>query len=197
VSHADAARSAGSAPVRRGAALAGLVAVCAVAAGTLRATGLRVNLSPSLPIGIYLAEPLTSATELRDGWLVTVCLPTETARWGRSRGYLVRGSCADGAEPVGKPVFAVFGDTVLVTERGLGRGGGEITANSRPLSRDATARVLPHVARGRYVVRPGEVWLLSTYAASSWDSRYYGPVPAERAVGRLRPLWVVGSDAAK
>jgi type IV secretory pathway protease TraF len=46
------------------------------------------------------------------------------------------------------------------------------------------------VPDGRYVIPPGEVWLVSTFSPRSWDSRYFGPVPASAIVSALTPLWV-------
>lgn len=152
---------------------------------------LRINLSPSVPIGLYVAErAVSSASKHVDrGWLVEVCLPEEVARWGHARGYLTRGSCADGLAPVGKAVFAVAGDTVSVSAAGLGIGQ-VVAPNTRALTHDFRGRPLAPVGEGRHVVAPGEVWLVSTYSAASWDSRYYGPVSVTRVIARLRPVWV-------
>jgi hypothetical protein len=51
------------------------------------------------------------------------------------------------------------------------------------------------------VLRPGQVWLWSPFAARSFDSRYFGPTPASGLVSQLRPVltainwlpWVAGS----
>jgi conjugative transfer signal peptidase TraF len=175
--------------------------VAAVAVGgllvatALGPAGVRLNLSPSMPVGIYLARPMTTlpASAVRRGALVAVCLPSAVGQWGRARGYLMRGSCADGVAPVGKPVFAVEGDTVVVGPAGLALGR-TVAPNSRPLARDAAGRPLSHVPDGRLPVAHGEIWLVSTHTSRSWDSRYYGPVPVARVVAVLRPLLVIEKD---
>jgi conjugative transfer signal peptidase TraF len=170
------------------------VAACGVLLGvTLRAAGVRVNLSPSAPLGVFLASPLPSGhgAELHRGMLVAVCLPHAMAQVGRARGYLMRGSCADGTAPVGKTILALSGDTVVVSGEGVAVGSGRPLCRTRPLGRDAAARPIPRIPDGRYAVAAGEIWLISTYTVRSWDSRYFGPVPAAGVVATLRPLWTI------
>lgn len=170
------------------------IAIGAVTVLALRSAGMRINLSPSVPVGIYLAERIRSDRLVHRGSLVAVCLPADVAEWGRARGYLHRGSCADGTAPVGKPVFAVAGDTVTVRATGL-RLNRDAIARTQPLRTDDHARPLPRVPDGRYVVHTGDVWLVSTYSTRSWDSRYFGAVPATAIVSLLRPIWVAGGRA--
>lgn len=109
----------------------------------LRAGGIRVNLSPSIPVGIYLARVVSHPMgTLPRGTLVSACLPHQTAAWGEARGYLMRGSCADGTAPVGKPIFAFAGDTVTVGPNGLARNS-ELVPSTAPLRRDRHGRPLP------------------------------------------------------
>lgn len=160
------------------------------AAGLLRRAGIWINLSPSMPVGLYRSRALAgSGTGLRRGVIVAACLPEQVVAWGRARGYVPRGRCPDGAAPVGKPIFAVAGDTVTATESGLGRDRG-LVPDTRSLARDRAGRSLPRLAPGSYPVEPGQLWLVSTYVAASWDSRYYGPVPSARVIAILQPLWI-------
>jgi len=41
---------------------------------------------------------------------------------------------------------------------------------------------------GEYVVEPGSLWLLSGYSVSSFDSRYFGPVPVSHVRAKAVPL---------
>jgi conjugative transfer signal peptidase TraF len=150
---------------------------------------LRLNLSSSVPLGWYVARGVQTGSPLQRGTLVTACLPESVAAWGRSRGYLHRGSCPDGTAPVGKPIFAIDGDTVTVRSDGLELDGAPMPC-TRPLRQDSEGRPLTRVPDGRYVVHPGEVWLVSTFSPRSWDSRYFGPVPASAIVSALSPVWV-------
>jgi conjugative transfer signal peptidase TraF len=150
---------------------------------------LRLNLSSSIPPGWYLARGIGAGRPVRRGALVAACLPIVVAGWGRARGYLHRGRCPGGTAPVGKPVFAIGGDTITVGPFGL-----ELNSNpalrTKALRQDSDGRPLPRVPDGRYVVQPGEVWLVSTYSPRSWDSRYYGPVPVSAIISALRPVWI-------
>lgn len=150
---------------------------------------LRLNLSSSVPSGLYLAHDIGGDEPLHRGTLVAVCLPTAIALWGRARGYLHRGSCSDGTAPVGKPIFAIAGDTVTVSPRGLGVRGNAVP-HTAALARDSNGRLLLRVPDGQYAVLPGQVWLVSAYSARSWDSRYFGPVPVSGVVSALSPLWM-------
>src|SRR5258708_39776671 len=77
-----------------------------------RLAGLRLNLTGSLPVGLYVAA---RAAPVR-GALVLVCLPSEVAAFARARGYVPRGgACPGGIVPIGKPIVAMPGDTVTVT----------------------------------------------------------------------------------
>jgi conjugative transfer signal peptidase TraF len=168
---------------------AGLACLC-----VLYMAPLRLNLSSSMPVGWYLARDIASGQSVRRGTLVTVCLPAEIASWGRARGYLHRGSCTDGTAPVGKSIFAVAGDTVTVRSSGLSLNG-KPTPGTTALPQDSEGRPLGRVPNGRYAVRPGEVWLISTYSPRSWDSRYIGPVPTSAMVSALQPLWIFAAQA--
>src|SRR3989454_9703645 len=160
--------------------------VALLAAGRL--AGLRLNLTGSLPVGLYVAA---GAAPVR-GALVLVCLPLEVAAFARARGYVPRGgACPGGVVPIGKPVLASAGDTVTVTSTGLLVNRAPVP-NSQALAMDRKGRPLPQLPTGRYVVRPGTVWILSSYSPFSFDSRYFGPVRAGQVLTSVRPLWTVG-----
>jgi conjugative transfer signal peptidase TraF len=161
-----------------------LTAATFAAVAILRALGVWVNLSPSLPLGVYIARVVEhSATPGRNA-VVLACLPRALAEFGRARGYLPRGGCADGSAPVGKRVFAVAGDTVTVTSLGITRDS-VAAANTRALRADSKGRPIVRVPNGRYPVPAGALWLVSSHSSLSWDSRYYGPVPAAAVIGTL------------
>jgi conjugative transfer signal peptidase TraF len=152
--------------------------------------GLRLNLTGSLPVGLYLES---RASPVR-GAIVLACLPPEVAAFARERGYVPRGgNCPDGALPVGKVVLAIAGDTVAVTPTGLLVNGAPVP-NSQPLEADRKGRPLPRLLMGTYVVSPGELWVLSSYSRLSFDSRYFGAIQASQVRARLRRLWTAGSD---
>src|SRR2546427_8693759 len=162
--------------------------VVLLAAGWI--AGLRLNLTGSLPVGLYLAAGAAPAR----GALVLVCLPPEVAAFARARGYVPRGgACPGGLVPVGKPVLAIGGDTVTVTSSGLLLNGMPVP-NSQALATDRKGRPLPQLPTGRHVVRPGSVWILSSYSRFSFDSRYFGAVETAQVRARLQRLWTTRLD---
>jgi conjugative transfer signal peptidase TraF len=167
--------------------LVGLIGV-GLAAGSLRAFGLRFNLTASLPLGIYRV----SSEPPSRGSIVQVCLDSATADFAQARGYLGPGACKSGVRPLGKIVLAVEGDVVTFEQDRI-RVNGEGVANSETASKDSRGRALPHYAWGEHRMGPGELWLFSPYHRKAFDSRYFGPVRVSQAVSVIEPLWTQGS----
>lgn len=162
------------------------VAVLVVAVGAL--LGVRVNTTPSLPRGLYVASALGEHPVAR-GDLVAACPDTAAVR--RLGRYWTNGRCPggagrpDGIRPLAKPVAGLPGDTVRVDSLGVWVGGKLLPA-SAPLSHDRAGRPVGP-ALGVHVLGPGEYWLHSGRVPTSIDSRYAGPV--RLVLERLRPLW--------
>ena len=89
-----------------------------------------------------------------------------------------------------KPVAAAEGDVVTVAGSGVSVNG-ELVQGTAQLSRDSAGRPMQPFQAGTYQVGAGEVWLLSGHDPRSFDSRYFGPVPAVQVQGVARPLWVL------
>jgi len=145
------------------------------------ALGLRVNISCSLPMGLYAVthDPRCA--------LIEFCPEGVYAEESKLRGYRSPGSCPDGAAPLIKPIAARTGDLVEVCARGL-TVNGKLLPNSAPLLSDRKGRRLTPWRSGRYRVSPAEVWVVSTYSYGSYDSRYFGPIRIASIRDRLRPL---------
>ena len=156
------------------------LAICLGIAGRL---GIRVNLTGSIPVGIY--HVVSDPSALRHGDIVLVCLPDSIAHLAHTRGYVPGGgTCAEMTAPVGKLVMALPGDTVVVAPVGLSVNGRSV-ARSKPLDHDRNGRLLPRVPLGRIVVTRDSLWLIGQ-SSHSFDSRYIGPVPAANVVARVR-----------
>jgi conjugative transfer signal peptidase TraF len=141
--------------------------------------GLRINVSPSLPVGLYISTD--------SGSLVEFCPAEPFASVALARGYRTLGACADGGAPLLKPVIATTGDAVNTSSSGLDVNNIRIP-NSAPLAADSEGRPLTHWPFGRYTVSVGTVWVASSYNGRSFDSRYFGPVPVTAIRGRVKTL---------
>lgn len=156
--------------------LAGVVAcVAIVLAGA--AAGYRVNMTASEPLGLWRMQPLTRPVAVGD--LVFICPPeAEIFSQARTRGYLRRGLCPTGDAPLIKMVIATEGQRVEI--------GADVRIDG--LSIPATT-VVPADGKGRKLdadvggtVPAGSVFLYSPFVAS-WDSRYFGSIPASGVLG--------------
>jgi conjugative transfer signal peptidase TraF len=143
--------------------------------------GVRINTSPSLPLGLYVR------TRDRESPLVEFCPAEPFARLAIVRGYRSAGSCRDGGAPLLKPVIAKAGDVVEVAPSGISVNG-TVVPNTAPMTADASGRPLSPWPPGRYLVQSGTVWAASSFNPRSFDSRYFGPVPTNAIRDHLRPL---------
>jgi conjugative transfer signal peptidase TraF len=158
-----------------------VLSMAAVAAILLLLTavtgGYRINLTPSEPLGLWRIIPLDRPAAIDD--LLFVC-PPETAEIleARARGYLRSGSCPGGVAPLIKTAIAVAGQHVEigVSVNVDGRG----VPSSGLARRDGKGRPLIPFPSG--IVPPGYVLLHSAFRGS-YDSRYFGPVPASGVLG--------------
>jgi conjugative transfer signal peptidase TraF len=142
----------------------------------------RLNVSPSAPIGLY--RPVDSPLERNR--LVVACVPPGVAALARERGYLGRGSCPGDVQPVLKRVVGLPDDVVELGQEAVSVNGVRLPGSATAID-DSRGRPLPHAPWGRIVLGPGEVWLLGTAVARSWDSRYFGAVSLDH-VQAIRPV---------
>lgn len=167
----------------------------AAAAGMIwgsSAIPVRINWSSSAPVGLYT---IFRRAPIARGDLVVVCLQSALAARGRARGYLAAGSCPNGTSPILKEVLATAGDRVELRSHGIAVNGRAIDRSPRR-NVDSLGRSLELVPLGRSVVRDGEVWVLGVRRERSWDSRYFGPIPASSLVGVARPLFTMNLGKA-
>ena len=163
-----------------------LLVMCAVSGTVLAAGafGLRVNVTASLPVGLYLATSDANAA------LVEFCPAEPFAAESRDRNYRPKSiACPDGAAPLVKPIAARPGDTVLVTDKGIVVNGKQFP-HSAALELDGAGRKLKPWLSGTYAVAPNELWVVSTYRGS-YDSRYMGPIRRDQVGELLMPMWVI------
>ena len=151
------------------------------------AAGLKLNLSASMPPGIYRFA-VVSPREIRRGMIVAVCAPSGAAQLGRRRGYVSSGECAENSEPLLKMVAAIAGDDVAVSSSGVDVNG-RLLRDSRPLAFDRAGRPLVSLPRGHFRITRGAIWLHADHERS-WDSRYWGPAPARNVLAKAVPVLI-------
>ena len=159
-------------------AIAGVAAIAVVA----WLGGYRINTTPSYPLGLWRIEALSHPVAVGD--LIFICAPpTPTFKLAFERGYIRRGLCPGRLSPLIKTVVATEGQSVDI--------GDHVSVEGRPLAHskvhriDAEGRALVPWAGG--IVPPGYVFLHSDFAGS-FDSRYFGPIPAAGLLGRAIPV---------
>lgn len=163
--------------------LAGVAVITSALGASGFIGGYRLNLTPSKPLGLWRIEELQRPVAIGD--LVFLCPPlTAVFVEARRRGYLRRGVCAGGFAPLIKTVAALPGQRVEITDHVL-IDGRPVPASS-VWGRDGEGRVLPPDSGG--VVPPHHLFLHSPFA-SSYDSRYFGPVPDSGLLGLARPVF--------
>lgn len=96
-------------------------------------------------------------------------------------------ACAHVEKPLMKPVVAVGGDTVELADDAVTVNGRRIPF-SHTVQTTSSGQTLTPYPRGTYVLKEGEIWVLSTHVERSFDSRYFGPVPAHLTFGAYRPF---------
>ena len=132
--------------------------------------GLRINHTPSLPVGLWWIAPLREP--LARGEIVSFC-PPEIAvlAAARLRSVLSPGRCPSGVEPMLKPVVAIAGDRVS-------------------LGADGAGRPILAIPLGDDIVGESAFWALSTNHPGSFDSRYFGAANEAEIIGVATP-WIV------
>ena len=147
--------------------------------------GLRINWTPSYPLGFWRIAPLNRPVHLGDR--IFICPPdTETFRQASARGYLRRGLCPGWFSPLIKTVVASSGQRVEI-DRTVTIDGHELPHSTmQPV--DGLGLALKTAADG--IVPPGMVFIHSPYRGS-YDSRYFGPVPVAGILGLAEPVLTV------
>jgi conjugative transfer signal peptidase TraF len=137
-----------------------------------------INVTESMPLGVYRRHPLTA---LKTGDLVALTPPAPVAALVYGRRYIPRD-----AELV-KHILAAEGDVWCATP---GQGftinntrAGDVSVN------DSQGALLPLWSPSCHRVAPGFV-LVGSHAPRSFDSRYFGPVPLTTLTSKVAPLWL-------
>ncbi|RYZ80931.1 MAG: conjugative transfer signal peptidase TraF [Proteobacteria bacterium] len=152
---------------------------------TFWAGNLIVNLTPSMPLGIWSVEYLASDAVIPNGSVILFCPPdNKVFQEARAKGILHSGRCKGSYTPLLKEVLGVAGDVVEYRD-GYFINGHEVN-NSKilPINLSELSSLHPK----EMILRPGEIWVMSTYSPLSFDSRYFGVVDRSSVLGIARPI---------
>lgn len=152
--------------------------------------GFRLNLTPSLPEGIYQI----SSDELQRGDLAAFCLNAGNpySALANERGYLGPGICPSGLRPLLKELVGMPGDSLVIVDDGLLLNGKLLSGTARP-SHDTQGRVLPESLVRDGIIPEGYGLLLSQDHAGSFDSRHFGLIPLE-SLKKAKPVVIKGQE---
>lgn len=165
-----------------------LVATLPVLAGAL---GARINTTPSLAYGVYWAYDAPPAL----GRYASFCPLLERPAFvlATTRGYVGSGRCPGGAKPLLKRVLAAGGDVVAIDARGVQVNGRHLP-HSEPLRVDGAGRAMPQLRLLDYRLATDEVLMMSDVSGTSFDARYFGPIPRHCLQEVVRPVWTWSSS---
>lgn len=165
--------------------VAGLL-LAAAAPVLLGLAGMRYNTTSSLARGIYWVYDAPAMP----GRYASFCALAERQVFAlaRIRGYVRAGGCPDGTRPLLKRVMAGGGDVVSIDASGV-TVNGHMLPHSRPLAVDGAGRGMPTLHLVEYQLTADEVLMMSDVSGSSFDARYFGPIPRARLQETVRPLW--------
>jgi conjugative transfer signal peptidase TraF len=158
-----------------------LLAVVFTAAFYFSLSNFYVNISASVPIGVYL---IAGDQNIQRGDYVVFYLPETIANKVRGRPWF------DEKISLLKIVSGLPGDTYGVK-------GGYYYINGEPVGRtslnDKQGKPLPQLPAGEHTVRPAHFLPLGI-AVNSFDSRYYGEIPLTKVKVKVVPLLTAGNN---
>ncbi|WP_031410780.1 conjugative transfer signal peptidase TraF [Vibrio parahaemolyticus] len=160
--------------------------VLILGASSLYLSGYRYYNAPSIPTGIYQIS-VKNTPYVHEDW-VLFCPPNNLSmKLAVERGYTAEGICPGNFTPVIKQIIATPGDYISL--EGIVRVNGHELQQALVLDEDEHHHALPH--RAPFVLQQGEFFMMSNHLpASSFDSRYYGPVPSKNILAWVSPVWV-------
>lgn len=156
------------------------------AALLLVAMGFRLNLTDSIPIGLYR---MTDIKNLKYAFVLFCPEDKPVFQQARDRGYIDSGLCHGGYGYLMKKVVAIKGDKISITDEGV-LVNHRLIPFSKPISADGLGRPLPQWRASDYLLKEDEILTMTSQSAWSFDSRYYGPVHLSQIKGMITPVWI-------
>ena len=157
--------------------------IVVIAGYFLYQAGFRINLTSSLPLGVWKIDK--SFTRIEKGDYVWFTPTKKIADFALERGYLKKNTkCENNTIPLLKIVYGLPGDTYSFH-------GDEIRINNIPVKnakrreKDSKDRPMPKISNG--IVKEDQLFVLTMHS-HSYDSRYYGAIPVKNVEGTARQI---------
>ncbi|PWY54590.1 conjugative transfer signal peptidase TraF [Legionella qingyii] len=162
--------------------------ICLIALGALfHAMGFRINLTESIPIGLYR---ITSAESLKNAYVIFCPDDRKSFRLAKNRGYIDHGLNCGGYGYLMKKVVALSGDILSVTTEGVFVNH-MLIPYSKPKLQDGMNRTLPQWQVMNYQLQKEEILTMTSQSEWSFDGRYYGLVHTRQIKGMITPVWLI------
>lgn len=154
--------------------------------GVFHLTGFRINLTESIPTGIYR---ITSSTITKNSYILFCPDKRDAFKKAKLRDYISPGFCPNGSGYLMKKVVAMEGDIVSSTRQGVFVNG-SLLPFSKPKTKDALMRALPLWRILNYHLKEDELLAMTDQSEWSFDARYYGPIKTAQVKAVITPIWV-------
>ncbi|STX50162.1 conjugal transfer protein TraF [Legionella busanensis] len=152
----------------------------------LAAMGLRVNLTGSIPIGLYR---ITNAENIKNAYVIFCPDDRKAFNLAMNRGYIDQGLYCGGYGYLMKKVVGISNDIISVTSEGVFVNQ-TLIPFSQPKLNDGMNRTLPQWRPINYHLKENEVMTMTSQNEWSFDGRYYGPIHRGQIKGVITPIWV-------
>lgn len=147
-------------------------------------SGYRLNMTASFPLGVYQVD---NDKTVHRGDMILFCPPiTNIFLEGLKRGYILHGICPGNMSPLQKKIVAIPGDEIQVTNGVFING--KLQQKSDVHVFDSFGNKLSIYPGG--IVPDGEIFVMSDYDGRSFDSRYFGSIPAKNIIGHIKEIWI-------
>lgn len=151
------------------------------------ATGWRINLTESEPLGIYRLEPVSG--NIKRGALVEFCPPAFVTP--EAFPFYMHGTCPGGGMPMFKQIAGIPGDRVHVDMAGVWINGQHLPFSQQMAGSARFPEVLLPHQQGAFVLAKDEYWIYGSgaepaLAGQSFDGRYWGPITSLNILGVIR-----------
>jgi conjugative transfer signal peptidase TraF len=161
-----------------------LFSVVFISGCLLYQAGIRINLTASLPVGIWKIDK--SFIKIEKGDYVWFTPTKKIADFALKRGYLEKNTqCKNNAIPLLKIVYGLPGDSYSFHHNGIKINNIPIEKTKRRQT-DSQGRVMPQIPNG--IVQEKQFFVL-TLNSHSFDSRYFGSIPVQNIEGTAKPIF--------